>query len=190
MKKDIIFAGVGGQGIVSIASMLAEAVSKAGLHVKQNEVHGMSQRGGAVVCFVRISDKPIFSDTIPTGEADVILATEPMEALRYAEFLAKNGKIVTSAEPFKNIEYPDEQKIISAIKETVGAVVVDTKSIADELKNPRAGNIAMLGALLANLGIDNITGTIEEMIRKKFSKKGDSVVEGNLKALHMGMSAH
>ena len=187
MKYDIIFAGVGGQGIVSIASMLVEAAGKEGLHAKQNEVHGMSQRGGAVSCHVRISTEPIWADIIPHGSADFILATEPMEGLRYADFLKADGIIITGNQPVKNIEYPDEQKLFDAIKRHSGAVIVDTAAITAELHNPKAANIAVLGALAKKIG--RFQDKIEAIITKKFSSKGEKVVETNIKAFEMGSGA-
>lgn len=187
MKYDIIFAGVGGQGIVSVAAMVVEAASREGLYAKQNEVHGMAQRGGAVSCHVRISDKPIWSDIIPKGEADYILATEPMEAIRYIEFLGPNGTIITSNQPVKNIAYPDENAIIAKIKSRPNSVVVDTAKITSELSNPKVSNIAVVGALLKKMG--RLDKTIEGSIKKKFASKGEKVVETNIKALEMGMAS-
>ena len=89
MKADIILAGVGGQGILSIAAGIGLAAVKSNLYIKQSEVHGMSQRGGDVQSHLRISDKPISSDLIPQGQADLILSVEPMESLRYLPFLSK-----------------------------------------------------------------------------------------------------
>ncbi|PIR16594.1 MAG: indolepyruvate oxidoreductase [Deltaproteobacteria bacterium CG11_big_fil_rev_8_21_14_0_20_49_13] len=186
MKYDIIFAGVGGQGIVSVAAMVVEAASREGLNAKQNEVHGMAQRGGAVSCHVRISDKPIWADIIPKGEADYILSTEPMEALRYVEYLSPNGTIITSNQPVKNIAYPDEGEIIARIKKRESSIVVDTAKITSELSNPRVSNIAVLGALLKKMGI--LQNTIEGSIKKKFAGKGEKVIEANLKALTAGMN--
>lgn len=109
MKKDIILCGVGGQGILSIATVIGEAATKAGLYLKQAEVHGMSQRGGDVQSNLRLSTETIWSDLIPQGGADVVISMEPMESLRYLPYLAKTGVIVTSCKPFINIpNYPDE----------------------------------------------------------------------------------
>lgn len=185
MKIDIIFAGVGGQGIVSIASLLVEAAGREGLHAKQNEVHGMAQRGGAVSCHVRISTEPIWSDIIPKGSADYILATEPMEAIRYADFLKPDGIIITSNQPVKNIAYPEENKIFDAIKKHTGAVIVDTVTITGELHNPKVQNIAVLGALIKKMG--RLQENIEKLISKKFASKGEKVIDANLNALKMGM---
>jgi len=185
MKYDIIFAGVGGQGIVSIASMLVEAAGKEGLFAKQNEVHGMSQRGGAVSCHVRISTEPIWADIIPHGSADFIAATEPMEALRYADFLKTDGVIVAGNQPVKNVEYPDEGRILEAIRNRGRAAIVDTAAITSELHNPKVANIAVLGALVKKMG--RLHDGIEDLIGKKFSFKGEKVVETNIKAFEMGM---
>ena len=103
MKKDIILCGVGGQGILSIATIIGEAATKAGVNLKQAEVHGMSQRGGDVQSNLRLSTEQIWSDLIPLGGCDLILSMEPMEALRYLPYLSKNGVVVTSNKPFVNV---------------------------------------------------------------------------------------
>lgn len=186
MKIDIIFAGVGGQGIVSIATMLAEAAVADGLYAKQNEVHGMAQRGGAVYCHVRVSDRPIWADIIPKGAADFIVATEPMEALRYIEYLKPNGAIITSNQPVKNIPYPDESKVMHEIL-AHRCLIFDTAAIANELSNPKAANITVLGALVKQLGI--LKDEVESLIKKRFAMKGEAVISANLKAFQIGMSA-
>lgn len=185
MKLDIIFAGVGGQGIVSIASMIVEAAAINSLHAKQNEVHGMAQRGGAVSCHVRISDQPIWADIIPKGSADFIVATEPMEALRYADFLKPDGVIISSNQPVKNIPYPEEEKVFSAIKERGSSIIVDTAAITKELNNSKVANIAVLGAFSKKAGI--FQENIESLIKKRFASKGDAVISTNLKAFQMGI---
>ena len=103
MKTDIILSGVGGQGILSIATIIGEAATRMGLTLKQAEVHGMSQRGGDVQSILRLSDGPIASDLIPFGSADLILSLEPMEALRYLPYLSQEGWFISSSAPFKNI---------------------------------------------------------------------------------------
>ena len=107
MQTNIILAGVGGQGILTIAAVIDLAALKCGLTIRQAEVHGMSQRGGAVQSHLRISDHEIFSDLIAEGSADLILSVEPLEALRYLPFLSPEGRVVTATEPFINLEsYP------------------------------------------------------------------------------------
>jgi indolepyruvate ferredoxin oxidoreductase beta subunit len=99
MKTDIILAGVGGQGILSIAAVIGSAAVEENLFIKQTEVHGMSQRGGDVQSHLRISDQAIASDLIPLGRADLIISLEPMEALRYLPYLKKDVWIVTKSKP-------------------------------------------------------------------------------------------
>lgn len=189
MKYDIIFAGVGGQGIISAAAMLMEQANKLGLFCKQNEVHGMAQRGGAVVCHVRISDKEIYSAIIPKGAADFILGTEPMEALRYIDSLSPDGCVITSLRPVKNIEYPDLGKITAAIKSSCNAVIVDTEKLVAEFKNERVVNIAMMGALARRLKIDGLKEGMMKAIERRFAKKGEALVEFNRKAFEFGWNA-
>ena len=189
MKYDIIFAGVGGQGIVSAAAMLVTQADRLGFKCKQNEVHGMAQRGGAVVCFVRISNDEIYSDIIPKGAADYILATEPMEALRYVEYLSPKGTIVTSNKPYRNVEYPEVGKVIEAVKKSGSSVIVDAEKLVADLKNERVVNIAMMGALSKALGIDGLKDGILKDVEKRFAKKGEAVVELNRRAFAFGESA-
>ncbi|MDR0844664.1 MAG: indolepyruvate oxidoreductase subunit beta [Tannerella sp.] len=185
MKTDIILSGVGGQGILSIAAIIGEAALKEGLYMKQSEVHGMSQRGGDVQSNLRLSDKPIASDLIPLGQADLIISLEPMESLRYLPYLKENGWLVTSAEPFINIpNYPEIEKIQAELEKLPRKVVLQVESIAKEAGSLRTANIVMLGAATPFIGIEY--EKIVEGIRSIFGRKGDEVIEMNLKALKSG----
>ena len=185
MKCDIVLAGVGGQGILSIATVLGFAALEKNLYLKQAETHGMSQRGGAVQSYLRLSDKPVHSDLIPLGKADLILSVEPMESLRYLPYLSKNGYVVTSINPFNNIpNYPDLDAILSEIRNQPKAVLIDAENIAREVGNIKASNMVMLGA--ATPFIEIPIESIENGIRELFSRKGEDVVVLNLKALHAG----
>ncbi|MBC8006147.1 MAG: indolepyruvate oxidoreductase subunit beta, partial [Verrucomicrobia bacterium] len=126
MKADIILAGVGGQGILSIATVLGEAALADGHTIKQAETHGMSQRGGAVYSHMRISDQPVYSDLIPGGSADLILSVEPMESLRYLPFLSETGYLVTNITPFINIpNYPELEKVLEEIRKQPRFIAID-----------------------------------------------------------------
>ena len=184
MERNIIIAGVGGQGILTIATILDMAATHAGLNIKQAEVHGMSQRGGEVQTHLRIADGQIFSDLIPMGQADLILSVEPLESLRYLPYLKKDGAIVTSDEPFKNIgNYPDEQKVLDTVRKSAENVVfVDATKIANELRNPKSYNIVMLGAAARFIGISN--ADFEWAIGNLFGSKGQEVVDLNIKAFY------
>lgn len=185
MKVDIILSGVGGQGILSIAAVIGEAAVKNGLYMKQAEVHGMSQRGGDVQSNLRISDKPVHSDLIPQGGADVIISLEPMEALRYLPYLSKNGYVVTSSAPFINIpNYPDTEMIHKKINSLPNKVMLDIEQIAKELGSPRSANIVMLGAATPFINIEYTA--IQDAIRSIFGRKGEEIVDMNLKALEAG----
>ncbi|MEW5846950.1 MAG: indolepyruvate oxidoreductase subunit beta [Bacteroidota bacterium] len=185
MKNDIILAGVGGQGILSIAAAIGLAAVNSNLYIKQSEVHGMSQRGGDVQSHLRISDKPIASDLIPAGRADMIISVEPMEGLRYLPFLAPTGWLVTNINPFNNIpDYPASDDLLAQIKAVKNHIAIDADSIAKEAGSSKASNIVMLGA--ASLFLDMPFEKIEEGIRQLFGRKGDEVVQLNLKALRMG----
>ncbi len=185
MQKNILIAGVGGQGILTIASIIDLAAMNLGLNLKQAEVHGMSQRGGAVESHLRISSKEIFSDLIPMGKADLILSIEPMESLRYLPFLSPDGIIVTATEPYENInKYPDLQELLKSIQNSASSMLVEAKSIAKEAGSPRVYNIALLGAASPYIGIDS--EELEKAIEMFFERKGDKIVTMNLKAFRLG----
>ena len=176
MKKDIILSGVGGQGILSIATVIGKAALKDGLYMKQAEVHGMSQRGGDVQSNLRISDQPIASDLIPTGKCDLIISLEPMEALRYLPYLSPEGWLVTN--------YPAEEDIKAEINKLPHKIMLNVNEVAKEVGSPRVANIVLLGATIPFLGIDY--AKVQDSIREIFQRKGDAIVELNLKALAAG----
>ena len=188
MKTDIILCGVGGQGILSIATIIGEAAMNENLYIKQAEVHGMSQRGGDVQSNLRISSDPIHSDLIAKGAADVIISMEPMEALRYLPYLKKDGWVITSSAPFVNIpNYPDIEDVIADLKSVGNAVIVDIEQLAKDNGVPRSANVILLGAAQKALGIEY--AKLEDAIRRVFGRKGDAVVEANIKALALGRDA-
>ncbi len=188
MKKDIILAGVGGQGILSIATVIGEAALKEGLYIKQAEVHGMSQRGGDVQSNLRISSDVIASDLIGKGCADLVISLEPMEALRYLPYLSKNGWIVTNTVPFKNIpNYPEDEKIIGELKSMKNVIMVDVDKLAAEAGNARGANIVLLGACSHLLGIE--PAKFEEGIKRIFGRKGEDIVNMNIAAFRAGQKA-
>ena len=189
MKKDIILCGVGGQGILSIATIIGEAATKAGLHLKQAEVHGMSQRGGDVQSNLRLSTDPIWSDLIPEGKADVVISMEPMESLRYLPYLAETGTIVTSSKPFINIpNYPDEATLQAELDALPSVVKLDIDSVAKEAGNPRGANMVLLGMAAPYIGILSVE-QLRNAISVIFARKGEVIVESNLKAFDMGVEA-
>lgn len=185
MKKDIILSGVGGQGILSIATVIGRTALAEGLQIKQAEVHGMSQRGGDVQSHLRISSSEIRSDLIPRGAADLIISLEPMESLRYLPWLAAEGWVVTNTVPVVNIpNYPDEAALQAELKALPQVVTLDADALAREAGSPRSANMALLGAAAPLLGID--AGRLEAGIRDIFARKGEAVVEANLAAFRAG----
>ena len=183
MKKDIILAGVGGQGVLSIAAVLARAAAAAGLAARQSEVHGMAQRGGAVLSHLRLSSGAIFCDLVPHGQADIILSMEPLESLRYTGFLAEHGVIVTASEPLVNIDnYPPVENVHTAVKHYPASRLVDAAALAKEAGNHRAVNIVMAGAVSAFLPeID--ARFFENTIREMFATRNP---DANIKAFMLG----
>ena len=186
MKQDIKLSGVGGQGILSIATVIGEAATKAGLHLKQAEVHGMSQRGGDVQSDLRLSTCPIFSDQIPLGQADLIISMEPMEALRYLPFLGHEGWIITSSKPFINIpDYPDEEKVISELKKFPHVLSIDIESVAKDNHIHKNANMVLLGMAARYIEIIN-ANQLRAAIGQTFARKGEQIVADNLKAFDLG----
>lgn len=186
MIKNIILAGVGGQGILTIASIIDLAAMHSGLNVKQAEVHGMSQRGGDVQSNLRIADEEIYSDLIPKGKADIILAMEPLEALRYVSYLQKDGIIITASAPFKNIpNYPDENQVIDTIKNSgFKNVIIDSEEIAKNLSE-RSLNVVIAGAVAPIIGIDS--NVMKDSVKELFAAKGEEIVAMNVKAFETGV---
>ena len=187
MKKDIILSGVGGQGILSIATVIGWAALEENLNLKQAEVHGMSQRGGDVQSNLRLSSEPIFSDLIPKGECDIILSLEPMEALRYLPWLSRNGWIVTNTTPFINIpNYPAIEDVMAELNSVPNVITLDCDTIAKQTGSPRSANMVLLGASAAVMEIldpDKLKKGIEAI----FSRKGEAIVAANIAAFDAGL---
>ena len=187
MNRDIILAGVGGQGILSIATVIGSAALEQNLSLKQAEVHGMSQRGGDVQSHLRLSDAPIHSDLIPLGGADIIISMEPMEALRYLPFLAKDGWIITNTVPLKNIpNYPEMEEVEKALAKVKNLVALDAEAMAKAVQSPRSANMVLLGASAAVMKILE-PEKLRDGIRRIFARKGDAIVDANLKAFDAGL---
>jgi len=188
MKQDIILAGVGGQGIISIAYVIASAALEEGLEVKQAEVHGMSQRGGAVQSHLRLSPAHIWSDLIPLGEADLVLSVEPLEALRYIDYLRPDGTIIASRTPFPNIKgYPDVETLLRKISEIPRHLIIDSEKLAKEAGSSRTQNMVLLGAAAGCLMVRE--ESLTRFIRVLFERHGENMVTANLKAFALGQAA-
>lgn len=185
MKYDILLSGVGGQGVLSIAAVIATAAMKDGLYVRQSEVHGMSQRGGGVQAHLRLSDKPISSDLIPSGKADMILSMEPLESLRYLQWLSVDGVLITDAKPFVNIpNYPEVEKLYDAIKVLPKAKIVEAEELAKKAGNSKAENMVLVGAALEYIPVKK--ETIIQSVKDRFASKDPKLVEINCTAIDLG----
>lgn len=185
MNLNIILAGVGGQGILTIAQAVSIAAMRRGWTVKQAEVHGMSQRGGAVYSHLRLSDRELFSDLIPRGECDLILAMEPMEALRYVEYLRTGGAIVSSTCPFVNISnYPAVEELLDRIVAAGEHVLLDAERLARAVGSGLAGNSALLGGASHFLGMDAVE--LEDALAEMFQRKGQRIIDANQRAFRLG----
>jgi len=188
MTYDIILAGVGGQGVLSIATIIARAAMIDGLSVRQSEVHGMSQRGGGVQAHLRISDKAISSDLVPSGAADMILSMEPIEGLRYLSYLKPEGVLVTAAEPFVNIpDYPDVETVYAAIRKLPASRIVRAEELAKEAGNAKSVNMVLVGAASSSLPVSE--SALAQSVHDTFAKKDPRLVDINMKALKLGEAA-
>ena len=186
-KRDIKLSGVGGQGILTIATVIGEAATAAGLQLKQAEVHGMSQRGGDVQSDLRLATDAICSDLIPLGQADLIISMEPMEALRYLPYLAKNGAVITSSKPLVNIpNYPDEAALLAELDALPHVVRADIETLARDHAMPKSANMILLGMAAPSLQLlseEQLRGAIARV----FARKGEAVVNANLEAFQLGL---
>jgi indolepyruvate ferredoxin oxidoreductase beta subunit len=188
MTFDIVLAGVGGQGVLSLAALIATAALDEGLFVKQSEVHGMSQRGGAVTSHLRLSNRPIESELIPLGSASMILSLEPLETLRYLPYLAPDGWIVSATDPVRNVNtYPPLDEILDTLRARPSTILVDAAALARQAGLPRATNMVVAGAASSLLPVR--AHAIERCIRTMFERKGTTVVEQNFSAFHAGQKA-
>lgn len=189
MKYDILLCGVGGQGVLSLAAIIAQAALNDGHFVKQSEVHGMAQRGGAVSAHLRIASHPIASDLIARGDADLILSMEPLEALRYREFLnPANGVVVTAKEPFINIpDYPDPKDVYASLKIYPRLNLVDATALAKAAGNPKATNMVLVGAAASTLPV-SVTA-LEVAIKSLFGAKGEHIVASNIAAFRSALGS-
>ena len=189
MKKDIILAGVGGQGILTIATIIGDAAARRGINLKQAEVHGMSQRGGDVQSNLRLSTDEIYSDLIAQGAADLIISMEPMEALRYVGYLHAEGCVVTSSHPFKNIpNYPNEEALMAELQALPHTAIMPIEDVAKEISLPKSANIILLGMAAKYIEILSAEA-LRESIAHVFASKGAAVVEQNQRAFDLGLNA-
>ncbi len=185
MKYDVILAGVGGQGVLSVAAIIANGAMREGLQVKQSEVHGMAQRGGAVEAHLRVSDSEIKSDLIGRGRADMIVSMEPLESLRYLDYLNPEGVVVTSKNPFINIpHYPDETEIMAALSKVPHNRLIDASALAKKAGSARATNMVMVGA--ASVALPLRSESLLDAIKERFASKGEEVVRINQEAFRLG----
>ena len=189
MRNDIVLAGVGGQGILTIAAIVGRAAVSRGLNVKQSEVHGMAQRGGSVSTHLRLSDQAILSDLIAPGSADIVLSMEPMEALRQMPYLGAKGVLVSNTVSICNIEqYPEQEELLAELRRAPEHLLIDADSMAKEAGSSRAANMVLLGALANCLDLDK--DLLSSSMAQFFASKGDKVLQSNLAAFQAGAACH
>lgn len=188
MKCDVILVGVGGQGVLSLATIIATAALRDGLQVKQSEVHGMAQRGGDVSAHLRMSDRPIRSGLVSEGRADLVLAMEPVEALRWSGWLGPDGAIVSATDPVRNVpDYPEIEDVLARLRGRPGTVLVDATDLARRAGAVKAANAVLVGAASPLLPVG--AERVEEVLRETFASKGTTVVEANIQAFRSGREA-
>ena len=188
MTYDIVLCGVGGQGVLSLAAIIAKGAMMEKLQVKQAEVHGMSQRGGAVIATLRISSEKIYSDLIAEGSADMVLSMEPLESLRHIKYLKNDGQLITGKDPYLNIpDYPAEEELYKIINDIPSSMLIDSKSLAIEAGSQRAQNIVLVGSASNVLPIKE--ETFLQAIEDVFTRKGEKIVEINKKAFLLGRNS-
>jgi indolepyruvate ferredoxin oxidoreductase beta subunit len=188
MRADVVLAGVGGQGVVTIARLLAEAALADGLEVVQGELHGMSQRGGAVHAQLRLADEPIESPQVPRGRADLLLGLEPVEALRSLAWLAPAGRVVSAIRPVENVpDYPPLEGVLGELRAVPGALLVDAHGLAVEAGSARSENFVMAGAAAALLPIQ--PATLRSAIERRAARWAAKDREAALRALEAGLAA-
>ncbi|MBM4061951.1 MAG: indolepyruvate oxidoreductase [Planctomycetes bacterium] len=188
MKADVVLAGVGGQGVLTVARLLAEAATVDGFHVVQGELHGMSQRGGAVQAHFRLSDQPIESPQVPRGRADLLVGFEPVEALRNIAWLAPGGRIVTAIRPIANVpDYPPIEKVLEALRQFPETILIDAHALAVAAGSVRAENLVVAGAAFSLLPLTR--GKLRGIVQKRAERWTAAERDAAIKALAAGRAA-
>ncbi len=188
MTKSILLVGVGGQGTILASKILTLGLMEAGYDVKMSEIHGMSQRGGSVSSQIRYGEK-VESPVIDKGAAEVLIAFEKMEALRWSEYVKEDGTIVVNDCEIPSMSVITGQETYAAdVVETLEGIaktkVVDATGLANELGNPKVTNIILLGTIIKSMNLEHIDW--DKIIRENVKP---AFVELNLKALKTGMEA-
>lgn len=188
MKYDIIVAGLGGQGVVTAAAIIAAAARRAGLQTARSEEEGVTARGGTVVSYVRLADTTVTETRISKGTADLLLALEPLESRRYIEYLSPSGALVASSDPVLNIpNYPNLDEILLSILKLPRGFIVDGTKMAKECGGAQVANVVLTGAATDFLPL--MADDLRAAVVETFKAKGDLVVGANLKAFERGRRA-
>jgi len=192
MEHNFVIAGVGGQGVILAANTIGEAATAAGYETRVGEIHGMSQRGGSVLAHVRYGDR-VYGPMVPEGKADVLLALEPMEALRHAHYLREGGSVLVSfdtKDPFPvstgAAEYPDQSALQAALEDRGQVLRVEAVDLAREAGHPMTANVVMVGALSALVDLDLDPATLVDAIE---SQVPADALDANVTAFELGRSA-
>ncbi|APT73791.1 indolepyruvate oxidoreductase [Thermosipho melanesiensis] len=191
-EYNIIITGVGGQGILTAANLLGWAALKEGYKVRVGEVHGMSQRFGSVISYVRFGEN-VYGAMVPEGKADVILSFEPVEALRYINYLKEGGLVFTNSRPIQPVQvsmglatYPEPEEIKNIIEKKFKSKFISfqAEELAKEAGNIITTNVVLIGALTQTPGFPISPETIKEVIKVSVPPKA---IELNMKAFDLGL---
>lgn len=188
MKTDVLITGVGGQGILLTSMVIGRAATKAGMTVRSSETHGMAQRGGGVVSHVRMGD--VHSPLIPKGGADFLIAFEPLEAIRNADFIKDGCYAVVNTHPIRPTgskkkigHYPPIEDILMALMEFSQTIPIEATELAKEAGNPLTLNVVLLGAVTALKGFPINEEDMVKMIKGSVPPKA---LEANMNAFELG----
>jgi indolepyruvate ferredoxin oxidoreductase beta subunit len=185
--RGVVVAGVGGQGVISVAQLILLSAWRSGFQALQSEIHGMSQRGGAVNSHVVFGRQPVSSPMVMDGSGSLLIAMEPLEALRHLSLLRPDAALVVSANPVRNIDdYPDEEKVRGELEKVTGVTAIDTAAHAARLRHRQAPGMILLGAASRHLPFG--PETWNEVIAEYFDQKGGAVVDKNREAFALGAS--
>ena len=185
MSCKIIVSGVGGQGAITIAQLILGAAFKDNLYALQSEVHGMSQRGGAVNAHVIVSSMEVFSPVVMAGDGDILISLEPLETLRYLPLLKSGAHVIAAMEPVVNMDnYPEREELMGALARIPGVQLIDTETHSRALNAKKSGNIILLGVAARHMGI--ASARWREALTERFAGKGEAIITKNIEAFECG----
>lgn len=186
LKCDMVIVGVGGQGVILISEIIGRAALRAGIPVRAAETHGMAQRGGSVINHTRLGC--VYGPMVPEGGADILLALEPAEALRYGRYLSRGGVALVNTKPVLpttvttgQFRYPDIEEILAPLRSVARVIAINATEIAERAGNPQTANIVMLGAMSRFMPIEEalLLDALRDSVPGKY-------IDANVRAFELG----